>query len=135
MQYIHINMLVDFINMREKRKYKVLKSEDYGISEELGFKLILPKDIEVKHLEIIDFLESKDGEMIKIVDKEDNVVKGIPKILLWNNELYSTKKEKNVCLCSMDIDNGLLLFEGFDNLPLIISTGDIIRTIEGLQEV
>ena len=53
-------------------------------------------------------------------------------MLLWNNELYSI--EKNVCLCSMDIDNGLL-FEGFDNLPLIISTGDIIRTIEGLQEV
>lgn len=133
--YIHIDMLLEFINMREKKKYKILKSENYGVSEELGFKIILPKNIEVKNIEIQDFLECEYGELLKITDKNGNIVKDIPKIILWNNELYSTVKEKNVCLSSMDIDNGLLLFEGFDNIPLIISTHDITRTVEGLQEV
>lgn len=122
-KYIHLNYVLRFIREREKTEFQVVNSEDFGIKGDMSFKAIIPKSFEVKTMQLGDegFLYD-----IKISDSSNKNALDGPNILLWNSELYSTKNESNVCLSDMDINDGVLIFENFFNIPEMVDVEEII---------
>jgi len=134
--YIHINDILNFVNLVERKKFKIINSEDYGFNDDyviehgfdkgMSFKAIIPADFEVKSIE---FSYDLSGDIFKILDKKGRDAMKLAHVILWNNELYSTEKEKSVCVLDDDIDNGMLIFENFKGIPELVSSSLIMKTI------
>lgn len=123
-KYIHLNYVLRFIREKEKTEFKIINSEDFGIKGDMSFKAIIPKSFNVKSIKLGDegFLYD-----IKILDASNKNALDGPNILLWNSELYSTKDENNICLSDADINDGVLIFENFFNIPEMIDVEEIIE--------
>ena len=124
--YIHIKDILNFINVVERKKFKIINSEDYGFKGEMSFKAIIPEDFQVK--EII-YSEDMNGNLFKILDNKGKDAMSKAHVIMWNNELYSTATEKSVCILDDDIDNGFLVFENFRGIPEIVSSSLIMKTM------
>jgi len=134
--YIHINDILNFVNLVERKKFKIINSEDYGFDDNyimahgfdsgMSFKAIIPADFQVN---TIEFSYDLDGDVFKILDNKGRDAMKMSHVILWNNELYSTDKEKSVCILDDDIDNGMLIFENFKGIPEFISSSLIMKTL------
>lgn len=131
-RYIHIKDIKNFIEHKEKRKFKIVKSEAYGIRGDMGFKLIIPDDVCISKMEVLDVMDEDSMIPFKIMDKKGHSVMKNPNVVLWNNELYSTDSEESVCVLDDDMDNGLVFFSRFKKVPEFVSSEEIIADIEGM---
>ena len=128
-KYIHLNYILRFIREEEGIEFKIVNSKDFGIEGISAFKIIIPKIFEVSKMEIKECSDGFIPYEILVLDKEGNNALDGPNILLWNSELYSTAQEESVCLADEDIDNVILVFDGFVNIPPIISSKEILKYI------
>lgn len=123
-KYIHLNYVLRFIREKEKTEFKIVNSEDFGIKDDMSFKAIIPKSFNVESMKL-----GEEGFLydIKITDSSNKNALDGPNILLWNSELYSTKEESNICLSDEDINDGVLIFENFFNIPEMVDVAEIIE--------
>lgn len=124
-KYIHLNYILRFIREEEGKEFKIVNSEDYGIKGDKSFKVLIPKSFEVDKIILPENYFYEDS--IEVLDKDGNNAIDGPYIFLWQEELYSTKKEKSVCVADTAIDEGQILFENFDKIPIIVSSLDILK--------
>lgn len=126
-KYIHLNYILRYIRETEGREFKIIKSEDYGIDGILGFRMIIPSDFNIVSVKLLEEYGEENLYNFEVLnDKNENAING-PNIVLWNSELYSTNKENNVCVAASSIDEGLLIFENFERIPIIIESSEIIK--------
>lgn len=125
-KYIHLNYILRYLREIEGMEFKILKSEDYDIKGIKGFRVIIPRDFEVESVHLIENFEDCLYNF-EILNKDGvNAIDG-PHIILWNSELYSTKKEEYICVSESSINDGLLCFEGFNKVPLFVGSKDILK--------
>lgn len=128
-KYIHLSSILKFIREVEGVEFQIINSENYGIKGVTSFKVIIPKSFEVDKVELIEDLDSFSLFTVNILNKQgENAMDG-SNILLWNSELYSTKQEKSICVSDESIDNGILIFENFRNIPPFVDSFEIIKHI------
>lgn len=125
--YIHLNTILKYIKEVEGVDFQIIDSEKYGIKGMTSFKAIIPKSFKVSKVEISEDLEG--FSLYHVAIKNDigqDAMEG-SNILLWNSELYSTKKEKSICLSDESIENGILIFENFKHIPPFVDSFEIMR--------
>lgn len=129
MKYIHLNTILKYIKAVEGIEFKIVNSEDYDITGITSFKVIIPKSFNVNKVELVEGLDDCALYTVNVYnDKNENALDG-SYILLWNSELYSTEEEASVCLSEEAIENGILIFENFKNIPFIVDSKEILRTV------
>ena len=89
--------------------------------------MIIPKSFIVDKVELVEDLDSFSLFNVKVLNKDGEYAMQGSNILLWNSELYSTKQEKSICIADDAIDNGMLIFENFKNIPPFVDSLEIIR--------
>ena len=120
--------MVKYIKEVEGIDFQIVDSEKYGIKGMTSFKALIPASFKVDKVEIIEDLNDICPlYTVKILNKDGDDAMDGANILLWNSELYSTAQEESVCLADEDIDNGILVFDGFVNIPPIISSKEILK--------
>lgn len=127
-RYIHIKYLLRFIREKEKERFQIINSEDYGIKGENSFKIIIPLSFEVAKIKDNDAFDSYFPYII--IDKNGNSFFDKPYILFWNKELYSTEKEKSVCILDENIDEGFVMFNNFKNIPEFVESSEILKYVD-----
>ena len=126
-KYIHLNTILKYIKEVEGIDFQIVDSEKYGIKGMTSFKAIIPASFKVDKVEIIEDLNDICPlYTVKILNKDGDDAMDGANILLWNSELYSTKEEKSVCLSDESIENGILIFEDFKNIPPFVDSLDIL---------
>lgn len=125
-KYIHLNYILRYLREIEGKEFKILKSEDYNIDGIKGFRMIIPKDFDVCTVRIIDGTDDCLYTFEVLNNSGENAMNG-PHIILWNSELYSTKDELFICVSESSINDGLLCFEDFENVPLFVGSKDILK--------
>ena len=115
--YIHLNTILKYIQEVEGVDFQIVDSEKYGIKGMTSFKAIIPKSFKVSKVELSEDIEG--FALYNVSIKNDAGVDAMEgsNILLWNSELYSTKKEKSICLSDESIEIGILIFENFKHIP------------------
>lgn len=125
-RYFHIKDILYFVNKVEKKPFKIIDSKDFGVSDDLSFKVIIPESFEVKDIKLS---EDMDSTLFKVLDAKGNNAMEGPNVLIWTYELFSTETEQSVCLSENSINEGLLFFDGFKHIPEIVSSGEIIEQL------
>ena len=128
-KYIHLNSILKFIKEVEGIDFQVINSENYGITGVTSFKVIIPKSFDVEKVELVEDFDSFTLFNVKVLNKSGEDAMVGSNIFLWNSELYSTKTEKSICVSDDAIDNGMLIFENFKNIPPFVDSLEIIRHI------
>lgn len=125
--YIHLNTILKYIQEVEGVDFQIVDSEKYGIKGMTSFKAIIPKSFKVAKVELSEDIEG--FALYNVSIKNDVGVDAMEgsNILLWNSELYSTKKEKSICLSDESIENGILIFENFKHIPPFVDSLEIMR--------
>ena len=125
--YIHLNTILKYIQEVEGVDFQIVDSEKYGIKGMTSFKAIIPKSFKVSKVELSEDIEG--FALYNVSIKNDAGVDAMEgsNILLWNSELYSTKKEKAVCISDDSIENGILIFENFNSIPPFVDSLEIMR--------
>lgn len=125
--YIHLNTILKYIQEVEGVDFQIVDSEKYGIKGMTSFKAIIPKSFKVAKVELSEDIEG--FALYNVSIKNDAGVDAMEgsNILLWNSELYSTKKEKSICLSDESIENGILIFENFKHIPPFVDSLEIMR--------
>ena len=125
--YIHLNTILKYIQEVEGGDFQIVDSEKYGIKGMTSFKAIIPKSFKVAKVELSEDIEG--FALYNVSIKNDAGVDAMEgsNILLWNSELYSTKKEKSICLSDESIENGILIFENFKHIPPFVDSLEIMR--------
>lgn len=125
--YIHLNTILKYIQEVEGVDFQIVDSEKYGIKGMTSFKAIIPKSFKVSKVELSEDIEG--FALYNVSIKNDAGVDAMEgsNILLWNSELYSTKKEKSICLSDESIENGILIFENFKHIPPFVDSLEIMR--------
>lgn len=125
-KYIHLNTILKFIKDVEGVEFQIIDSEKYGIKGVTAFKAIIPKSFKVSKVNLTEDFDGFSLFSVSILnDKGVDAMEG-SNILLWNSELYSTKKEKAVCLSDESIENGMLIFENFKYIPPFVDSFEIM---------
>lgn len=127
-KYIHIKYLLRFLREKEGKRYKIVNSEDYGIKGDNSFKIIIPLSFEVEKI-IFSYNNGWDYSL-KVLDKDGKNAIDESYILFWNNELYSTEKEKSVCISDVSIDEGFVMFYNFMNIPEFVESSEILSFVD-----
>ena len=125
-RYFHIKDILYFVNKVERKPFKIINSWDYGVSDDLAFKAIIPESFDVTEIKLS---EDMDGTLFQILDANGNNAMEGPNALIWKSELFSTKEEEFCCLSENDINDGLLLFDNFRRIPEMVSSGEIIEQL------
>ena len=125
-KYIHLNTILKFIKEVEGVEFQIVNSEKYGIKGITSFKVIIPKSFEVDKVTLTEDFDGCALYTVSVLNKEGSDAMNGANILLWNSELYSTKKEKAVCLSDDSIENGMLIFENFKSIPPFVDSFEII---------
>jgi len=133
MQYFHIDLLVEYIQEREKKEFKKIKSEDYGVDGLLAFTAIIPSYFEVEKVRIKE--DEYAGYVVEIKDKWGRDAINEPNIIFWNSELISIDGEESSYILLEEVDNGILIFENFKEIPEYISSEEIIEFLKIKGEV
>ncbi len=105
-------------------EFKIVKSEDFGEVENT-FRLLIPKLIKVKSIHLDKWCIK--GKIEKVFGTR-NILDG-PYVLLYTDTLYSKYSEYD-SVGVTDFDNGLVIFENFDNIPCVVSH---LEVLEGLS--
>ncbi len=126
-KYIHLNTILKFIKEVEGVDFQIVDSEKYGIKGVTAFKAIIPKSFKVDKVILTEDFDGCALFTVSILnDKGMDAMQG-SNILLWNSELYSTKKEKAICLSDDSIENGMLIFENFRYIPPFVDSFEIMN--------
>ena len=126
-KYIHLNTILKFIKEVEGIDFQIVNSEKYVIKGVTSFKAIIPSSFKVDSVKITEDFDGCALYSVSIKNKDGEEAMEGANILLWNSELYSTKKEKSVCLSDESIENGILIFENFIHIPPFVDSFDIMR--------
>lgn len=125
-KYIHLNTILKFIKEVEGVDFQIIDSEKYGIKGITSFKVIIPKSFEVDKVSLSEDFEGFSLYSVSVLNKDGVDAMNGSNILLWNSELYSTKKEKAVCISDDSIENGILIFENFNSIPPFVDSFEIM---------
>lgn len=125
-KYIHLNTILKFIKEVEGVDFQIIDSEKYGIKGITSFKVIIPKSFEVDKVSLSEDFEGFSLYSVSVLNKDGVDAMNGSNILLWNSELYSTKKEKAVCISDESIENGILIFENFNSIPPFVDSLEIM---------
>lgn len=125
--YIHLNTILKYIKEVEGVDFQIIDSEKYGIKGMTSFKAIIPKSFKVSKVELSEDLEGFALYNVSIKNDVGQDAMDGSNILLWNSELFSTKKEKAICLSDESIENGILIFENFKYIPPFVDSFEIMR--------
>lgn len=123
MNYFHISSLLKYIKVKEGKDFQIIKSEDYGIEGILSFKAIIPAYYEIDKINVKE--DEYAGYIIEIKDKMSRNIMSDSNIIFWNSELGSTEDDKNSYILLDEVDNGVLVFEKFKNIPEYISSEEL----------
>lgn len=126
-RYIHLNTILKFIKEVEGVEFQIVDSEKYGIKGVTAFKAIIPKSFKIDKVTLAEDFDGCSLFSVSILNKDGVDAMAGSNILLWNSELYSTKKEKAVCLSDDSIENGMLIFENFKHIPPFVDSFDLMR--------
>lgn len=125
-KYIHLNTILKFIKEVEGVDFQIVNSEKYGIKGITSFKVIIPKSFNVDKVVLTEDFEGCALYSVSVLNKDGVDAMEGSNILLWNSELYSTKKEKSICVSDESIENGILIFENFKYIPPFVDSFEIM---------
>ncbi len=128
-EVIYLTDILDYINRMEPVPYKLVSSEELKVKDEYGFKLIVPEALQLKQVRMAETMII--NGKLKGVFGSLNALEG-PHVLLFNNMLYS-KDNPYDCVGIEDFDNGLVIFDGFENIPFVVHYTEITEglTLKG----
>ena len=106
--------------------FQIVNSEKYGIKGITSFKVIIPKSFNVDKVVLTEDFEGCALYSVSVLNKDGVDAMEGSNILLWNSELYSTKKEKSICVSDESIENGILIFENFKYIPPFVDSFEIM---------
>ena len=119
-EYLSLHTLLKYIEGKEKEKFKIVKSEAFGIKGENSFKMILPETFYIKNVKF-----DNPYRVGTIVDRKGVSAFDMPHVFLFNFYLYSTEKEKSICVSRQQFSEGGVLFENFKHIPWMVDFEDV----------
>lgn len=127
MQYFHIDLLLDFIEHKEGKEFKIVKSKDYGVEGLLSFTIIIPSFFEIESVKVKE--DEYQGYIVEVKDNLGRNAMNTSNVLFWDSELISVGDEENSYIYLDEFDNGLVVFEKFKRIPEFVGSDEILKFV------